>query len=439
MGRFPSQITGLLLLLLASVLSGGCRKSAATGNASTQPGDDAAHPRTVEVSVSDVVSKAVPNYIQATGSFFAEEASDLAPETSGQVVATPVEVGDFVRQGAIVARLNDEDARLRLDQAVAAEKNARAALKQAEERLGLGAGGPFDASKVPEVRSAFQQREAAKAEAALAEANARRFASLVETGDVSKLTYDQARTRAETARAQANAANQQYELALNLARQNNQAIASAQAQVESAHAQVGLARKVLSDTVIRAPFSGFISERGVAVGEYVTPSSKIATLLRTNPIKLALELPEGEAGRLKLGMTVMARVAAYNDTEFEGRITAINPAINTTSRSITVEVTIDNKANLLRSGMFATARIMQRDEAEGVFIPQSAILSEPTSNSSFVYVVENKIARFRVIRLGPPEPDGGLVRAAGGLSPGEVVATSNLNQLYDGATVRIVR
>lgn len=439
MGSFSSNVTSLSILLILSVISSGCGKSKATGNESAQPGGEAPHPRTVEVAVSDAVLKSAPNYIQATGTFFADEASDLAPEASGQVVATPVEVGDFVKQGAVVARLNDEDGRLRLDQAVAAEKQAQAALRQAEERLGLSPGTPFDATAVPEVRAALQQRDAAEAEARLAEANARRYAALVETGDVSKLTYDQIRTQAETARAQANASRQQYELALNLARQSNQAIASAQAQIESARAQVGLARKALSDTVIRAPFAGFISERGIAVGEYVTPSSKIATILRTNPIKLALELPEGEAGRLKPRMIVLARVAAYDELEFEGRVTAINPAISPTSRSISVEVTIENKANLLRSGMFATARILLPDAAEGIFIPESAILSEPNSNSSYVYVVENGTARFRVVQLGEAEHDQGLVRATTGVSPGEVVATSNLIQLFDGATVRTVR
>lgn len=433
MGRFLFHMTGTCILVITAALSTGCGKSEATGNKSSEVAPEL-DLRSVEASVSEAVLKEVPNYIQATGSFFADETSDLAPETSGQVIATPVEVGHFVKQGAVVARLNDRDARLRLDQAVAEEKRALSALKQAEERLGLGSGKPFDAASVPEARSALQQYEAAEANARLAEASARRYAALVETGDVSRLIYDQIRTQAETARAQANAARQQYELALNLARQSNQAIASAQAQIESARAQVGLARKALSDTTIRAPFAGFISQRDIAVGEYVTPSSKIATVLRTNPIKLALELPEVEASRVRQGMTVLARVAAYADREFEGRITAVNPAISTTSRSITVEVTIENKASLLRSGMFATGRIMQPEAGEAVFIPQSAVLSDSTSNSSFVYVIENETARFRVIQLATAED--GLVRVTSGLSPGEVVATSNLSQLFDGATVK---
>ena len=136
----------------------------------------------------------------------------------------------------------------------------------------------------------------------MAETNAVRYANLVETGDVSRAVYDQARTQAESARAQAASAKQNYEVAVNVARQNNQGIATAQAQLEAARAQTAMARKSVSDTTITAPFSGYISDRPVAVGEYVTPASKVATLLLTNPIKLNLQLPETEAALAHVGM-----------------------------------------------------------------------------------------------------------------------------------------
>src|SRR5205085_8902747 len=215
----------------------------------------------IPVETAQAVAQQVEATLQATGSFIADETSDVASQASGQVAATPVDVGAFVTAGTVIARLDDRDARLRLQQSQAAERQATAALRQAEAKIGLGPNGQFSASDVPEVRAARQNYEAAEAQARLAETNARRYANLVETGDVSRAVYDQARTQADTARAQANAARQQLEVAINVARQNNAGIAQAQAALEAARAQSAQAQKALADTVIKAPFAGYISDR----------------------------------------------------------------------------------------------------------------------------------------------------------------------------------
>jgi multidrug efflux pump subunit AcrA (membrane-fusion protein) len=387
----------------------------------------------IPVETAQAIAQPVEATLQATGSFIADETSDVAPQASGQVAATPIDVGAFVTAGAVIARLDDRDARLRLQQAQAAERQATAALRQAETRIGLGPNGQFSASNVPEVRAAQQNYEAAEAQARLAETNARRYASLVETGDVSRAVYDQARTQADTARAQANAARQQLEVAINVARQSNAGIAQAQAALEASRSQAALAQKAVADTIIRAPFAGYISDRPVAVGEYVTPASKVVTLLKTNPIKLRLQLPEADAGRVRVGATVTATVTAYPDRPFTGQATMIDPAIDPVSRTITVEAQMSNPGNVLRSNMFATARIQLPGGGQGVFVPRTAIINDATTGSARVYVVDNNAARLRIVQLG--EAVGDLVRIVNGVNAGEVVVTSNLDQLYDGATV----
>jgi multidrug resistance efflux pump len=107
----------------------------------------------------------------------------------------------------------------------------------------------------------------------LAEANERRYRALVETGDTAVSTYDQFRTQRDTARARVNAARQQLESALNTARQSNQAIQTAESAVSSARAQVAIAQKAVADAIIRAPYAGYVSNRPIAVGEYVTPAA----------------------------------------------------------------------------------------------------------------------------------------------------------------------
>src|SRR5262249_46380220 len=165
---------------------------------------------------------------------------DVAPEVSGLVIATPVDVGAFLKQGAVIIRLDDRDARLRLQQAQAAERQATEAVRQAQAKLGLTPDGRFNADDVPDVRVARQNYDADEAQAKLAETNAQRYANLVGTGDVSRSVYDQQRAQADTARAQANAARQQLEVAINTSRQNNVGIAAAQAALESARSQVAM-------------------------------------------------------------------------------------------------------------------------------------------------------------------------------------------------------
>ncbi|HZN11099.1 MAG TPA: efflux RND transporter periplasmic adaptor subunit [Blastocatellia bacterium] len=426
-------MTNLKWLAAASLLAlgmAGCGGSSAKSNEATPTPE----PKPVAVATAAAVEREFTATLQATGSLAAEESSDVASEVSGQVVKTPVDVGAFVRQGQLIAQLNDRDARLRLEQALAGEREEEAALRQAEVRLGIGPGGRFDSNQVPEVRSARAQADAAEAQARLAETNARRFAGLSETGDVSRQTYDEARAQAETARAQANAARQQYETAVNAARGGSQGVATAQAKLASARAQTALARKAVNDTSIRAPFSGFVAERPVAAGEYVTPATKIATVLRVNPLKLLLQVPEFESGRVRPGQSVVARVSAFADRDFDGRVTVINPALDPASRTVTVEVRLDNSSNLLRPGMFATARIVQPSSGRGVFVPRAAVLTDQNTNASSVYVVDGDAARLRVVQTG--EEQDGLVRIVSGVAADEAVVTSNHGELYDGAKVQ---
>lgn len=389
----------------------------------------------VAVTTATAIAREVPSFIQATGSLTADETSDVAPQTSGQVVATPVGVGAFVRQGTVIARLNDRDARLRLRQAQAGVQQSIAGVRQAEARLGLRPGGNFDAVAIPEVRAANASLEQSLAELRLAEANERRYAELVETGDVAVSIYDQYRTQRDTARARVNAARQQMESALNTARQSNQAIQSAEAGVETARAQVAIAQKAVADTLIRAPYAGYVSNRPIAVGEYVTPSSNVATVLRTNPIKLQLQVQEAEAPYITPGMGVSLEVDAHRDKKFAGQVTAVNPAIDPASRAATIEAAIENDDNALRSGMFATARIVRQGGNRAVFVPRAAVLSDQNTQSFRVFVIQGDTAKLRVVQIGSEEGD--LIQILSGVNADETVATSNLQQLYEGARVTI--
>lgn len=379
--RFRSASV-LSALALAATLTTACGHSetpaqAAEAAAAGTPG------RPVDVSVADVVERDVPLTVQATGAFVADEVSDVAPEISGIVSATPVDVGDRVAAGTVIARLSTADASLRLDQARAGLLQAEAAAAQARERHNL------------------------------ARANAGRYDALLKTGDVSRTLQEQAASEAETTR---------------------QAVATAEAVIADARSRLGLAQKALADTTVRAPFTGFITDRPVAAGEYVTPTSKVVTLMKLDPIRLRLQVPELEAAGLHVGQAVTATVQALANRQFAGRITAINPALDAATRATIVEATIANPHGAVRAGMFATADVALGATERGLFVPREAVVEDANTNSFRVFTVADNAARLRVVQPGPPHD--GQVRVVTGIAAGERVVTRGFDQLFDGAAVR---
>jgi multidrug efflux pump subunit AcrA (membrane-fusion protein) len=423
---------GLALMFAASLFTTSCGWFSSapqpTPTATTEEPD-----AVVAITVAMTEAREVPAVIQATGSLVADERSNVAPKVAGKVADIAVNAGDFVGAGTVLARIDDRDARLELAQAQAGVKQAVAAVRQAEARLGLGPNGRFNASTIPEVRAANANYQLALAELKQAEANELRYRQLVETGDVAMIAYEQFRTTRDTARARANNAKEQLDAAANNARQNNEAIRSAEANVEAARTQVATAQQAIADTVIRAPFAGFISERQVAVGEFVSTATVIVTLLRTNPIKIQIQVAESDVPAVALGRGVSIEVDAYRGRRFAGTVSAINPAVDAVSRSAIVEASIENNDNALRTGMFATARINREGGSTGVFAPKSAIYDHQPTQSRRAFVIVDGIARLRVIQLGVEEGD--YYQILSGLNADETVATSNLAELFEGAKV----
>ena len=400
------------------------------GNANAENSPQAA---AVSVTVGKTESRDIAATIQATGSMTADEISDVAPKAAGKIANLSVNVGEFVTGGSVIARVDDRDARLQLASAQAAVKKARVSVAQAEARLGLGPNGKFDASTIPEVRAAGANYEQVLAELKQAEANEKRYRELAETGDVAMTTYETYKVQRDTARTRATAARQQLDVALNTARQSNQAIASAQADVESAQTQVDEAQQAIADTVIRAPFSGFVSSRPIAVGEYVSSASIVATILRTNPIKVQIKVAEADLPYVVLGRGVSVEIDAYKQRKFAGTVTAVNPAVDAVSRSAVVEASIENGDNALRPGMFATVKINKEGGGKGIFVPKSAVYNDQATQSYRAFVIVEGVAKLRVLQLGSEEGDS--MQIMNGLEADEVVATSNLDQLYEGAKV----
>jgi len=428
--RYKILICFLAALAVASCSSGRAGNGGRRGNSNS---DANSSQNTISITVGKSESRDIASTIDATGTFVAAETSDIAPKAAGKISNIYVNVGQFVLGGATIAKVDDRDARLRLAQSQAAVKQAEAGVRQAQAKLGLLEGGHFEASSVPEVRASNAAYQQALAEQKQAEANERRYRELTESGDVAMATYETFRTARDTARARSNAAKEQLDATVNTAKQSNQAIASAQANVEAAKTQVAEAQQAIKDTVVYSPFAGYISSRPVAVGEYVSSSSIVATILRTNPIKAQIQVPEADVPAAIVGRGVSILVDAYPNRKFAGTVSAVNPAVDPNSRSAVVEALVENADNALRPGMFATARIVREGGTKGVYVPKSAVRTDATTQSYSVFVIQDGVAHLKVVQLGTEEGDS--YQIISGIEPDLVVANSNLEALYEGAKV----
>jgi RND family efflux transporter MFP subunit len=150
-----------------------------------------------------------------------------------------------------------------------------------------------------------------------------------------------------------------------------------------------------------------------------------------------MQVAEKEVPFISTGMGVSLEIEAFKDRKFAGTVSAINPSVDPTSRSAVIEALVENNANLLRPGMFATARITRQGGSTGIFVPRSAVLFDETTQSYKAFVIQEGIAKLRVVQLGTEEND--MYQILNGVNADEMVATSNLNQLYEGAKVEIVQ
>lgn len=382
--------------LIAMTALSGCRAEVSTeaSAASTAP---------APVAVTQVESRAVDRYLRVTGSLAADEQAEVSAETVGRVVEIPIERGTRVQQGTLLARISATETSAQLQEA---EANAA----QIESRLGLTPGQPFEAKQVPDVMNA-------KASLDWAEAEFNRIRSLLDQKVVSQSEFDQRRTQVEAAR-------QQYQVALNSAQQSYRLL-------EAAHARITLARKAVADTSVRAPFAGLVAERVVSVGDYVTRGTRVATVVRVDPLRLELTVPEQSVSLVKVGLPVKLTVDAYTNEEFDARIRFVSPSLRADQRALTVEALASNADGRLKPGMFATARIRQAVDAPALLVPATSV--EVIAGTSRVYVVKNNRVEERIVTVG--ETFGDHIEVTSGIAKGESVATDPKGRVADGQTV----
>lgn len=346
----------LMLLLLAGIagIAAGC------GETKTEPAASSEVLR--DVSLFQVKTSAIPDYVEAVGTVRAQQGSQLSAQVIATVVSIPVHEGQRVARGQVLAVLDD-----------------------AQQRAGT-------ARAVAAINAAKQEIVAANADYTLATATRKRYQELYEKKSVSPHEMDVVESSYQAAAAH-----------------RDQATAGlAQAEAVQAQASAGL-----SYTRIRAPFDGVVTAKYVDPGALASPGVPLLAIEDTRHFRLEATVDERNIRFAKLGDAAPVTIDALG-RELDGKVVEVVPAADPSSRTFIVKVELPAAPDM-RSGLFGRVRFV-RGERQGIFIPRSAVVDRGQLQG--VYVVgENGSLSLRYVTLGQPLRDS--VEVLSGLMTGD--------------------
>jgi RND family efflux transporter MFP subunit len=478
----------LLIATIASALwlagCGGREKATEPGAAfaqGTAPGGPVLLAETVTARTEPVPDRAAA----ISGQVEPYEVATVAAEAAEVIVSRPVERGDRVAKGQVVATLDDRTARATLDRAVAAAAQATAARRQAESeyrravtetaaaqgqaraallsaRAGEQKARTF--TRTQELREAEASLDQAKTDENLARLETDRYRRLVEQGAVAQQVLDRQQAALDAAAARTRAAEQRVSLAQEGARQEDIAAAAAQvrtaesgvlaadsrpdrlaairaqidslrAQEDGARAAVALARIELGKHVVRAPFAGRVLETLAEAGERANPGTPLLRLGSTARVKLTFAVPEASRPGLTLGQRLTATADALPGRTFPAGVSALGSQADPRTRAFPVELTAGNPGERLLPGMVARLSLAPAGPApRRVTVPVAAVAGEGAE--TYVFLLGGGRAVRRPVTLGAPVGAERVV-VRSGLSGGEALAAAP-NRLTDGARVQLV-
>ena len=208
----------------------------------------------------------------------------------------------------------------------------------------------------------------------------------------------------------------------------------AAARLRAAEADLVVARKSLGDAVLIAPFSGIVSLRHAQPGERVALDAKVVSIVDLSRLQLEASVPPAAIGQVRIGQAMNFRVEGFGEREFAGRIERINPAATVGSRSISVYAVIDNRAGLLRGGMFAQGALTLSHVDGALAVPASAVREE--IGQTFVYAIDDGLVKRKNVKVGAPDA-AGRVQLLDGLVAGDRIVRVNLGSLREGVAARL--
>ncbi|MFH1226394.1 MAG: efflux RND transporter periplasmic adaptor subunit [Planctomycetota bacterium] len=339
---------------------------------------------TREITRTDMV-ETVSNF----GTMQAINQVDIYTKISGRVEELLVKSGESVREGDTLAILETSAIEAQIIQAASAQESAQAQLKQLKINI--------DNS----------EKELA------------RIRELYKAGAVSDSRRDQAETQFKASMAQQEAI---------------------EAQIKQLDATMELTRINYEEAQISAPISGVISQRYIDVGDMVTPMKPVFTVIQTERVKVAAAIPENIAARVLVNKTPAAiSLDAYPGKNFEGIVSYVSPAVDTRSRSLDIEIELDNKDGLLKAGMFCRVELMLEQKNNVIAVPKDVLVYDLSGNdikNYAVFVVRGNLAKKIVVKIGIYSK--GMIEIKEGLMEGDRIITTVGPQIFDGCKVEVV-
>ena len=361
----------------------------------------------IQVRVQPAVAKTLDKAIDVTGTLEADETVNLSFEIAGRVSAFRVDFGQTVKKGDTIAELDKREYEWQLER-------ARANVSQLAARLGMKNSDDPYPNSTANIRQAQANLEDSKSKYDSA-------AKLVLSGDISKERAVELQKSSQARQAMVDATRDDLNMMI--------------AQLRAQKADLEIATKRLSDTVIRAPFDGGISAKLVSPGQFIKENTTVATLVKVSPLRLRVEVPETYSPLIKPGSVVTFTTDAAPGKEFNAVIRSLNPTFDAKNRTLMAESKISIADSRLRPGTFVQVRLVTRRADQIVMVPKNAIYSIAGLNK--VYVIRGtKAVEVRV----PPaaEVDGFVEVPTGSIQAGESIAISNLLNLVNGASVKIL-
>jgi len=210
---------------------------------------------------------------------------------------------------------------------------------------------------------------------------------------------------------------------------------ASQARFAAAESRLRAATQAFEDTRVTAPTTGMISTRTVEVGEHISRSATVFTVVRSDVLELEASVPSRLAAEVKPGLPVRFTAAGRDLT---GRVARVSPTINPANRSLTVYLQVPNAGGALRGNTFATGRIVARTVQDALIVPTAAIRYQQTQAKPLVYRIVNEAVEFQPVDIGIVDEVLGIAEITSGLSEGDRVIVGNVGAIGRGVKVRIV-
>ncbi len=411
----------ILCVTCALLVFSGCKKDDAPPASQSQAaGKKSTDSKAFDVRTAPVETRRVTYEIEAVGELVEENRFEIPARVAGVADQVSFSEGDAVTTGQQLCRIDYERYELQVRQAESVVGEKEAAAQRAV------------ASVADVERETSTALETARLNLELAQGEFKRrsdrgtgaFTS-PEERDQFEAKFRQAQTSYRDA---VNAAGTQVALALAQAREQ-------QAALETARAQLALAKDNLERSIVKAPISGVIQRREIVEGQFLEQGDMVALMVQGDPLRLRFTVPESRASRLSENMQLSFSVPAYRDRTFNGLVYDIGTFADPETREVICWARVSNNDSRLKPGFFAHVDLLVDSREEAVVVPLAAVL--PTELGMTAYVIEDGIAIRRAVETGL-HVTGDAVEVVSGLKPGEQLVIEGTNALQDGVPVKVL-